>query len=487
MGSEFFNELYSGDVLGEDSDECSRREHALQLDMPRTETLPRALPQTSSRQPGAPSQKRRRRTSVRTTSIVYCLESKYDILQEVCSTTAQWKPAASSKSDFDLLWCDQSISAERFMKLKPYQKMNHFVGMNCITRKDHLGRNLKRMQKQHPHDYRFFPDTWILPTDLSDFKQQFPCAKNKAFIIKPDNGCQGKGIFLVRDLDKIPTEFSTTHVAQRYIQKPLLLDGYKFDLRLYVLVMGCDPLRIFLHRSGLVRLASEPYVEPSAKNLAHTMVHLTNYAINKMNPNFEENTNPSDARDGHKRSWAAVCEYLQQSGHDVDALVAAIEDLVIKTLLAVQPSLAHCYHSCQPDDVENSMCFEILGFDVMIDHKLQPWLLEVNHAPSFATESELDRVVKREVLVDSFTMLNLSPEARRKKKREAREKMEQREMGVSKKQRCRREFYLSKMQHESVAIGMTSIHADISASTLPRRKKRSTCTPMKLPSAYGRH
>ena len=43
------------------------------------------------------------------------------------------------------------------------------------------------------------------------------------------------------------------------------------------------------------------------------------------------------------------------------------------------------------------MCFEILGFDVLIDQKLRPWLLEVNQAPSFATESELDHRVKSQV------------------------------------------------------------------------------------------
>merc|ERR1719311_1562703 len=128
----------------------------------------------------------------------------------------------------------------------------------------------------------------------------------------------------------------------------------------------------------------------------------------------------------------AVFEHLREKGHDVDAMMGEIEDLIIKTLIAVQPSLSHFYHSCQPDDVENSMCFEILGFDVILDHKLQPWLLEVNHAPSFATESELDRVVKEQVLRDTMSLLNLAPETRRRHKREAREKMEQRAMGVAK-------------------------------------------------------
>ncbi|CAE8594194.1 unnamed protein product, partial [Polarella glacialis] len=232
----------------------------------------------------------------------------------------------------------------------------------------------------------------------------------------------------------VPVDFSTTYVAQRYVHKPFLLDGYKFDLRLYVLVSGCDPLRIFLHRRGLVRLASEQYVEPSVKNLSQTTVHLTNYAINKLNPNFEENTNPDDAESGHKRSWEAVQLHLRREGHDVDKLLEEIEDLIVKTLLAVQPSLSHFYHSCQPDDTENNMCFEILGFDVMMDDKLRPILLEVNHAPSFATESELDHVVKAEVLRDTFTLLGFSPDARRQKKREMREKMEQRTMGLIKKQ-----------------------------------------------------
>ena len=47
-----------------------------------------------------------------------------------------------------------------------------------------------------------------------------------------------------------------------------------------------------------------------------------------------------------------------------------MKDTIVKALLVVQPSLAHTYRSCQPDDVENSMCFEILGFDIFLDNKL---------------------------------------------------------------------------------------------------------------------
>lgn len=75
-------------------------------------------------------------------------------------------------------------------------------------------------------------------------------------------------------------------VAQKYITNPLLIDDLKFDLRLYVLVYGVNPLRIFLFKEGLVRLATECYVKPTEDNIDNLFMHLTNYAINKNNDNF---------------------------------------------------------------------------------------------------------------------------------------------------------------------------------------------------------
>ena len=49
--------------------------------------------------------------------------------------------------------------------------------------------------------------------------------------------------------------------------KPFLIEGLKFDLRIYALVTSCDPLRIFMYRDGLVRMAAEKYSTPSESNL----------------------------------------------------------------------------------------------------------------------------------------------------------------------------------------------------------------------------
>ena len=54
------------------------------------------------------------------------------------------------------------------------------------------------------------------------------------------------------------------------------------------------------------------------------------------------------------------------------------------------------------------MCFEILGFDIFLDEKLKPWIIEVNHAPSFSTDSPLDFKVKKNLITDVVQLLNLS-------------------------------------------------------------------------------
>ena len=63
-------------------------------------------------------------------------------------------------------------------------------------------------------------------------------------------------------------------VAQRYIAKPYLINGLKFDIRIYVLVLSCDPLRVFLYDQGLVRFCTEKYEQPTDANLNTTHMHL---------------------------------------------------------------------------------------------------------------------------------------------------------------------------------------------------------------------
>ena len=80
----------------------------------------------------------------------------------------------------------------------------------------------------------------------------------------------------------------TSYVVQRYIPNPYLLDGLKFDLRLYVLVTSCHPLTIFWHKEGIARFATQPYSIKAGKGgEMPDKAHLTNYAINKDAADFK--------------------------------------------------------------------------------------------------------------------------------------------------------------------------------------------------------
>ena len=111
--------------------------------------------------------------------------------------------------------------------------------------------------------------------------------KKNIWIVKPANSSRGRGIHLIDDIHEIDIE--DLSVISRYVTNPLLINGHKFDLRIYVLVTTYDPLRIYVFKEGLARFASEVY--SSKINKDNKFMHLTNYSINKKNEKFVFNEN----------------------------------------------------------------------------------------------------------------------------------------------------------------------------------------------------
>jgi tubulin polyglutamylase TTLL5 len=75
-------------------------------------------------------------------------------------------------------------------------------------------------------------------------------------------------------------------VACKYLDNPLLVNGLKFDLRVYVAITSINPLRIYIYEDGLARFATEQYESAYATGSNNRYVHLTNYSINKYSANF---------------------------------------------------------------------------------------------------------------------------------------------------------------------------------------------------------
>uniref|UniRef100_A0A8C6M8Y6 Tubulin tyrosine ligase like 7 n=1 Tax=Nothobranchius furzeri TaxID=105023 RepID=A0A8C6M8Y6_NOTFU len=308
----------------------------------------------------------------------------------------------------NLIWNDSAVQHEKIAELRNYQRINHFPGMGEICRKDCLARNMSKMIKCQPQEYSFIPKTWIFPAEYTQFqnyvKELRRKRKQKTFIVKPANGAMGHGISLIRNCEKLPAQ--EHFIVQEYLDKPFLMEGYKFDLRIYILVTSCDPLRIFLYNDGLVRMGTEKYHAPSEANLSQLYMHLTNYSVNKHNENFERDETVDK---GSKRSISWFTEFLRTSDYDVAKFWGDISELVVKTLIVAEPHVLHAYRMCRPGQPpgSDSVCFEVLGFDIILDRKLKPWLLEINRAPSFGTDQKIDYDVKKGVLLNALKLLNI--------------------------------------------------------------------------------
>ncbi|XP_064325249.1 tubulin polyglutamylase TTLL11 isoform X5 [Phalacrocorax carbo] len=208
------------------------------------------------------------------------------------------------------------------------------------------------------------------------------------FIVKPDGGCQGDGIYLIKDPSDIRLTGSVQSrlaVVQEYICKPLLVDKLKFDIRLYVLLKSLEPLEIYIAKDGLSRFCTEPYQEPTLKNLHQVFMHLTNYSLNIHSGNF---IHSDSVNTGSKRTFSSILCRLSSRGADVKKLWSDIIALVIKTIIALTPELKVYYQSDIPAGKPGPTCFQILGFDILLMKNLKPMLLEVNANPSMRIEHE---------------------------------------------------------------------------------------------------
>ncbi|XP_002751053.1 tubulin polyglutamylase TTLL7 [Callithrix jacchus] len=340
--------------------------------------------------------------------------TKFEIVRLVIDEMGFMKTPDEDETS-NLIWCDSAVQQEKISELQNYQRINHFPGMGEICRKDFLARNMTKMIKSRPLDYTFVPRTWIFPAEYTQFqnyvKELKKKRKQKTFIVKPANGAMGHGISLIRNGDKLPSQDHL--IVQEYIEKPFLMEGYKFDLRIYILVTSCDPLKIFLYHDGLVRMGTEKYIPPNESNLTQLYMHLTNYSVNKHNERFERDETENK---GSKRSIKWFTEFLQANQHDVAKFWSDISELVVKTLIVAEPHVLHAYRMCRPGQPpgSESVCFEVLGFDILLDRKLKPWLLEINRAPSFGTDQKIDYDVKRGVLLNALKLLNIRTSDKRR-------------------------------------------------------------------------
>ncbi|XP_005384939.1 PREDICTED: probable tubulin polyglutamylase TTLL9 isoform X1 [Chinchilla lanigera] len=354
------------------------------------------------------------------------------------------------EGEWDFYWCDVSWLRENFdhTYMDDHVRINHFRNHYELTRKNYMVKNLKRFRRQLEREAGkleaakcdFFPKTFEMPCEYHLFVEEFRKHPGITWIMKPVARSQGKGIFLFRRLkdimdwrkgtagkkfasleaqparaptatvnpsgthdtrssddqkDELPVE---NYVAQRYIENPYLIGGRKFDLRVYVLVMSYLPLRAWLYRDGFARFSNTRFTLTSIDD---QYVHLTNVAVQKTSPDYHP-------KKGCKWMLQRFRQYLasKHSPQAVEALFSEIDNIFIKSLQSVQKVI-----------ISDKHCFELYGYDILIDQDLKPWLLEVNASPSLTASSQEDYELKTCLLEDTLHVVDMEARLTGKEKR----------------------------------------------------------------------
>eukprot|EP01029_Cantina_marsupialis_P001782 TRINITY_DN115_c2_g1_i1.p1 TRINITY_DN115_c2_g1~~TRINITY_DN115_c2_g1_i1.p1 ORF type:complete len:682 (+),score=157.54 TRINITY_DN115_c2_g1_i1:72-2117(+) len=272
------------------------------------------------------------------------------------------------------------------------KRINHMPKSTLITKKDLLQRALRKMKALHGALYGFLPEGYILPNEYTKFIKAFAaeeCKEKNIWIVKPSDLSRGRKIFLMRELDDL--KYDQQCVIQKYVHPPLLVNGYKMDLRIYVLVTSCQPLRVHLYEEGLVRFATQPY-DADTSDLSNAFSHLTNASINKLGEDYKKNKDGIGT--GSKWTLRRLKGWCVQQNISWEVAWARIESLVRCTILTLADTTPLC-----------DGCFELLGFDVMFDTKMNAWLIEVNYSPALGIDCDADAAVKIPLLNDMIDVL----------------------------------------------------------------------------------
>ena len=176
-------------------------------------------------------------------------------------------------------------------------------------------------------------------------------------------------------------------VIQKYIEKPLLYFGRKFDIRIWVLLT--QNLNVYMFEEGHLKCCSINY----NLNSDNTFCHLTNYSFQKYNSNFGK------YEFGNEVSFS---DFQKNIDINYEKKVNFKNDILPKIKEIIKFTFESVKNKINP--MERKYCFEIFGFDFMLDCNFQPFLIEVNTNPGLEESSPLIKMLVPRMLDDALRL-----------------------------------------------------------------------------------
>ncbi|CAG9331608.1 unnamed protein product [Blepharisma stoltei] len=348
------------------------------------------------------------------------------LIQSILKLRPNWSEAENGRQSLQFIWHPTSVKA-RFDRLMPYlpiQVINHFEFHAQLSNKLLLYNNMVNYCRLKSIDItKLMPITFPLNVGSKDFTAQMSkfigffktCSSSDSknfWLLKPSGFNRGRGIHIFNEISTLrslladtqfssqnpskttglikKSPFSTKFVLQKYIENPLLIDGRKFDIRVWVLIT--HEYDCFFFSQGYLRTSSESFTLDEDK-LTSEYIHLTNNAIQKDGSGYGK------FEAGNQLPFSFLQKYLNKQFPSItsplERLVTSMKELVAHSLKSVKGKL-------NPNN--RQFCFEIFGYDFIIDSTMKPWLIECNTNPCLELSSPLLQQLIPRMVNDAFKL-----------------------------------------------------------------------------------
>lgn len=250
-----------------------------------------------------------------------------------------------NSSDWDLLWAHDypfRTLYPRLHNLRPHQRVNHFPACGFITNKVDLATT----------KLECIPKAFRLPEDREQFVRYIEENPKKLFVQKHN---QHRHIY-IKNVSEINFNDNDTFL-QEYVDNPLLVDGHKFDIGVYVIITSIDPLRVYIYKGDvLFRYCPVKYYPFDAKNVDKYIVgddYLPTWDIPSLSPFY------NGLGFGMKDSFDA---YLRTKGRDPSGIWDQVEDAIRSAILTKEKHLANAVSLCIDFSFDRTTIFLVLIF-----------------------------------------------------------------------------------------------------------------------------